>query len=510
MSLGRAPEDDTTAPSAHQWNSSSATIRAHRDGILTAVELGLSNSKLEGLNSKIRLINHQGFGHHSPAALISMIYLCCGGFTVELPTGTLGVPDLTGRGGPPRIREILAGWSYHLQLPVRPTQVRRWCTLSEEHGSNLNLQRSMLARRDFLRVAAVGGAAGLLAACGQGSSSSSSSSPSTPGSLESEPGNLTDFTWAGYDVPDLFSSYKRDFGTPKFSFMTDDYQAFAKVSGGYRPDVIHACSSGFYTQYVDAGLIQPWDTSLISNFEDLNPTLVKAGQYQGEQYLIPEEWGFSSLMYRTDLVTPSENSWKLMFDEKYAGKITWWDSADTLVVDGLIQGFPHPSNMSDQELEAAKQQLTDNIHVVRNLWAAETDMLNDFKAGNVWITYAWPPDVLAMKKEGLDVTYMSPDEGRFSWFCGFLLLKDTQNYRHAHEYVDSWSSPQTAEWMMNNYSYGHSNIAVDLNKVDPELVSLYELENPDALSGEGIVEYEPIARLQEYSAAWNEVKAAAG
>lgn len=65
----------------------SRTIRAHRDGILAAVELGLSNSKLEGLNSKIRLINHRGYGHHSAAAVIAMIYLCCGGITVELPTG---------------------------------------------------------------------------------------------------------------------------------------------------------------------------------------------------------------------------------------------------------------------------------------------------------------------------------------------------------------------------------------------------------------------------------------
>jgi transposase len=61
------------------------TIRAHRDDILAAVDLGLSNSKLEGLNSKIRLINHRGYGHHSAAALIAMIYLCCGGITIELP-----------------------------------------------------------------------------------------------------------------------------------------------------------------------------------------------------------------------------------------------------------------------------------------------------------------------------------------------------------------------------------------------------------------------------------------
>jgi transposase len=64
----------------------SKTIRANRDRILAAVELGLWNSKLEGLNSKIRLINHRGYGHHSAAALIAMIYLCCGGLTIQLPT----------------------------------------------------------------------------------------------------------------------------------------------------------------------------------------------------------------------------------------------------------------------------------------------------------------------------------------------------------------------------------------------------------------------------------------
>jgi len=62
-----------------------APIRINRERILSAVELGLSNSKLEGLNSKIRLINHRGYGHHSAAAVIAMIYLCCGGITVELP-----------------------------------------------------------------------------------------------------------------------------------------------------------------------------------------------------------------------------------------------------------------------------------------------------------------------------------------------------------------------------------------------------------------------------------------
>lgn len=61
------------------------TVRANRTRILATVELGLSNSKLEGLNSKIRLINHRGYGHHTATAVIAMIYLCCSGLTIDLP-----------------------------------------------------------------------------------------------------------------------------------------------------------------------------------------------------------------------------------------------------------------------------------------------------------------------------------------------------------------------------------------------------------------------------------------
>src|SRR3954468_19217831 len=62
------------------------TLRRHRAGILAAIRLGLSNGRLEGLNSRVRLISHRSFGFHSPAPLIALIYLCCGGITIDLPT----------------------------------------------------------------------------------------------------------------------------------------------------------------------------------------------------------------------------------------------------------------------------------------------------------------------------------------------------------------------------------------------------------------------------------------
>jgi transposase len=62
------------------------TLREHKQGILNAIRLGLSNSRLEGLASRIRLIIHRSFGFHSAEPLIALIYLCCGRIRVELPT----------------------------------------------------------------------------------------------------------------------------------------------------------------------------------------------------------------------------------------------------------------------------------------------------------------------------------------------------------------------------------------------------------------------------------------
>ena len=61
------------------------TIRKHKQGVLAAVELGISNGRLEALNSKVRLLSHRAYGFHSADALIAMIYLCCAGIQIALP-----------------------------------------------------------------------------------------------------------------------------------------------------------------------------------------------------------------------------------------------------------------------------------------------------------------------------------------------------------------------------------------------------------------------------------------
>ena len=61
-------------------------LSRHFEPIVAAVEWGLSNSRLEGVNAKVRVIQRRGYGHRNPRSLADMIYLCLGGITITLPT----------------------------------------------------------------------------------------------------------------------------------------------------------------------------------------------------------------------------------------------------------------------------------------------------------------------------------------------------------------------------------------------------------------------------------------
>jgi transposase len=63
-------------------------LRRHRDNILNAIHLGLSNSLLESINSGIRLIQRRAHGYASLNNLTEMIHYCHGGVPTKLPTGT--------------------------------------------------------------------------------------------------------------------------------------------------------------------------------------------------------------------------------------------------------------------------------------------------------------------------------------------------------------------------------------------------------------------------------------
>jgi len=61
------------------------TIRAHRDGIVAAIHVGINNARLESLNNRVRLIIRRAYGFHTANAALAPVMLTCGPIQLALP-----------------------------------------------------------------------------------------------------------------------------------------------------------------------------------------------------------------------------------------------------------------------------------------------------------------------------------------------------------------------------------------------------------------------------------------
>jgi spermidine/putrescine transport system substrate-binding protein len=366
---------------------------------------------------------------------------------------------------------------------------------TEETGMRLD-------RQSLLKLAAVAGGAGLVAG-------RAGIADAMRAAAWAETGRLQVLDWAGYGNDGgqaMFAQYVKQHpaNKPQFTYMTNESDALAKLHAGLKPDLFRPYV-GWVKYFATSGLVQPWDTSQIPNFKHLNPFMVKAGQYGGKQYGIPADWGFDAILYRTDKVTPKAKSWGLLFDDRYKGRIAWFDDLGMIVMTGLYLGFKDPWNQTSAQLDQVKNLLISKKKNVRLIWSSETNLWEAFGSGDIWIAYAWPNDWVQMKKKKLPVVYMHPKEKPIAWVGMFMLLQGSPRAQLAHDYVNAWSSTKSAKWLEDNYGYGEANTLARPSSSD--LLHALQLTNPRAVTEPNAHLDRDIPQRALYARIWEQVKA---
>jgi len=360
-----------------------------------------------------------------------------------------------------------------------------------------------LSREQLLKIAAAAGGATLLGG-------RLGTAEAAHAALTAESGRLQVLDWVGYknDMPGqaMFAAYLKAHpnNKPQFTTMTNESDALAKIHAGLKPDLFRPYV-GWVKYFATSGLVQPWNPKLIPNFKHLNKFMVKAGQYNGKQYGIPDDWGFDAVLYRSDKVHPRSKSWGLIFDNRYKGRIAWFDDLEMLVTAGLYLGVPRPWRQTDEELKRSQDFLIKKKKLVRMIWAGESDLWEAFGSGDLWIAYAWPNDWVQMKKKKLKVVYMRPKEKPVAWVGMFMLLKGSPRPHLAHAYVNAWSSRSSGKWLEDNYGYGHANVLARPSSSD--LLRALQLTNPRAVTEPAAHLDRDIPRRSVYARMWEQVKA---
>jgi spermidine/putrescine transport system substrate-binding protein len=323
-----------------------------------------------------------------------------------------------------------------------------------------------------------------------------------------EAGPLLVLDWAGYEQQVFWQQFadKHPDVEVQFTFFADDPEAFAKLQSGFAADLVHPGSS-WLKLYVDNDLLLPIDTSKLSNWPGIIDSLAKVGQVNGKQYLAPWEWGYDSILVRTDKVKEMPDSWADLWDPQYAGHVSIFDSAEaSVLMTSLVLGYDAYA-MTPEQMEDVKQKLIELKPNLLGYWTDYTEINQQVASGEVWLAITWPDAYVAVKGEGVPVEYITPVEGRLGWVYGYCIPKSAPNPDLAHDYIDALLNVDAEAEMANQYGDGASNSAV-VERTDPELVKVMLLDQPDILAR--TVFFQPLTEEQRkaWTTLWDEVKAA--
>lgn len=351
----------------------------------------------------------------------------------------------------------------------------------------------------------------LLAACGGATPAApaSNADASSPASTTAKAGNLVVLEWAGYELPQFYEPYFAQNPGAKvdYSFFSEDAEAFSKLQSGFNVDLVHPCNP-WWGLYVEQGLVQPIDTSKLSHFAELDPEMAALGQFNGQQYFIPWDWGFESILVRSDKLSELPQSWADLANPAYAGHLAIWDSGEANhIIAALALGFD-PWNTTPEQDAQIKQWLIDLKPNLLTYWVDFSELAQQMGAGDVWVaSNAWADTFKSLLDQGVEVEYLNPAEGMLRFVCGFGISSQTKNLDQAHAYIDAAIAPQSMANFSNEYGYGSANLQA-LPLIDPETVALFHMDDPAFLKSTVFYQSLTQEQRQRITTMWNDVKAA--
>ncbi len=272
-------------------------------------------------------------------------------------------------------------------------------------------------------------------------------------------GQATYFTWEGYEVPELHGDYiKKHGGSPEVSIFADEGEALQKMNAGFTPDIAHPCSYNVKL-WRESGVAAAIDTSRLSNWGDVVGALkvIPGTQHEGKQYFVPFDWGNTSILYRTDLVEIEEESWGLMWDERYKGRLATFSGANETVPYTAVYAGIDPWNMSDADMAKVRELLEKQRPLIRFYADDVSSIEQALASGEIVAGSTWNSSNTLLKGEGVQVKFMNPKEGIMTWVCGLTLHPKAANVDAAYDLIDAMLSPEAGKFMIVDYGYGHSN-----------------------------------------------------
>jgi spermidine/putrescine-binding protein len=341
-----------------------------------------------------------------------------------------------------------------------------------------------------------------LAGCGSGGGTSEvAPPPEDPDAPVS--GTLRIFAY-GDTVPDEMLDPFREANPDlelKVATFDSNKAAAAKLAGGFEADVVEVCTDEM-APLLARGLIRPLDPRGVAEFDKLAfSDKQEVRNEAGEVLFVPASAGPHGLIVDTAAIPEGVDSYNDLFDPAYAGDVALEATPLTAIaITAMALGADDPTNLTDEEVEEAKQYLLDNRDNFRAFAESDSSMVNLFKSGEVVLADGGRGTTQAMVDDGLPVEWVAPKEGALSWVCGLAITSKAQNIPAAYKLINYYASPE-AQAISGDMGF------VAMNPDAMPLVSKDYRETADPRTLETAIATTEPPNAEVYERAWQEVLA---
>ena len=242
---------------------------------------------------------------------------------------------------------------------------------------------------------------------------------------------------------------------------------YAKLaSGGGDYDVIIP-SDYMVSRMIQEDMLAELDFANIPNFQYIDKDFKNPDYDPENKYSVPYTWGLVGLFYNTDYVTAEEaQSWSLLWDEKYAGKILMFDnSRDSFGIAMKLLGYSFNTEDEQQWREAA-DLLVQQVPLVQSY--AMDQIFQKMESGEAWIAPYYSGDAAILVEENDNIAFSVPEEGTNYFVDAICIPKTSTHKAEAEAYINFLCDPEISYENCSYIGYSTPETAAK-EMMDPEI-----------------------------------------
>ncbi len=270
---------------------------------------------------------------------------------------------------------------------------------------------------------------------------------------------LVVYNWVDYFDPETLTDFENLYGTKiVLKEFDDENTMLEEIRNNPKDYDVVIVSDALVGEMIKEGLITPIHRKHVPNLKNLDPKCLDISYNAESVYAVGYMQGTTGIAYNKKYVNGEVNSWEILWNPKYRGKIAMLNSKQEVVgaISKFMSGevtprYSHDIENVSQLLIKEKENIVGFLEpiLLKNLLVSE----------DVWIAQMYSGDALAAKDENENIEFILPKEGGVLWIDNFAILAASDKKYTAETFINYMLEPKVGAKNTNYVWFASCNKA---------------------------------------------------